>query len=101
MFGVGATGFFAVPYSILVWPILFVVFPRLWSVSHKNGYVTAADFVRGRFGSHALALAVAVTGIVATMPYIALQLVGMEVVLAGLGLHLSVTLAGTSSSFHF
>ncbi len=94
MFGVGATGFFAVPYSIVVWPILFVVFPRLWSVSHKNGYVTAADFVRGRFGSHALALAVALTGIIATMPYIALQLVGIEVVLAGLGLHLSVTLGG-------
>ena len=35
--------------------------------------------------SRALALAVAVTGIVATMPYIALQLVGMEVVIAALG----------------
>ena len=32
-----------------------------------------------------LALAIAVTGIVATMPYIALQLLGIEVVLAGLG----------------
>ena len=41
-----------------------------------------ADFVRGRFGNRWLALAVTVTGIVATMPYIALQLVGMEVVMA-------------------
>ena len=63
------------------------MFPRLWSVAHKHGYVTAADFVRGRFGNHTLALAVAVTGIVATMPYIALQLVGIEVVIAGLGIH--------------
>src|SRR6185503_9053237 len=76
MFGAGAMGFFAVPYTILVYPIMFVVFPRLWSVAHAKGYVTAADFVRGRFGSHTLALAVAITGIVATMPYIALQLVG-------------------------
>ncbi len=41
--------------------------------------------MRGRFGSRMLALAVAVTGIVATMPYIALQLVGMEVVIGALG----------------
>ena len=87
MFGAGAAGFFAVPYTIFVYPILFAVFPRLWSVAHKHGYVTAADFVRGRFGSGTLALAIALTGIVATMPYIALQLVGIEVVLEGLGIH--------------
>ena len=94
VFGAGAAGFFAVPYCILIWPILFVVFPRLWSVSHRRGYVTAADFVRGRFGSRTLALAIAVTGMVATMPYIALQLVGIEVVIAALGLHLSANAAG-------
>src|SRR5436309_5796698 len=87
MFGAGAPGFFAVPYTILVYPLMFAVFPRLWSVTHAKGYVTAADFVRGRFGSGTLALAIAVTGIVATMPYIALQLVGIEVVLEGLGIH--------------
>jgi len=86
VFGAGAIGFFAVPYTILVYPLLFAVFPRLWSVAHAQGYVTAADFVRGRFGSGLLALAIALTGIVATMPYIALQLVGVEVVLAGLGI---------------
>jgi len=94
MFGVGAMGFFAVPYTILVYPIMFLVFPRLWSVAHAKGYVTAADFVRGRFGSHTLALAVAVTGIVATMPYIALQLVGMEVVIAALGIPMSIAVPG-------
>ena len=85
MFGAGAAGFFAVPDTIFVYPLMVAVFPRLWSVSRAKGYVTAADFVRGRFGSRTLALAIATTGIVATMPYIALQLVGMEVVLAGLG----------------
>jgi solute:Na+ symporter, SSS family len=85
-FGAGAIAFFAVPYTILVYPILFVVFPRLWQVSHKHGYITLADFVRGRFGNRWLALAVTVTGIVATMPYIALQLVGLQVVIGGLGI---------------
>jgi solute:Na+ symporter, SSS family len=86
MFGAGAVGFFAVPYTVIVYPIIFVFLPRLWSVSHRHGYVTPADFVRGRFDSRALALAVAVTGILATMPYIALQLVGIQVVLDTMGL---------------
>src|ERR1700744_675641 len=94
MFGAGAMGFFAVPYTVLVYPLMFAVFPRLWAVAHAKGYVTAADFVRGRFGSRALALAVALTGIVATMPYIALQLVGMEVVIAGLGIPMTVSVGG-------
>src|ERR1700759_874144 len=86
MFGAGATGFFAVPYTILIFPILFACFPRLWSVARRHGYVTAADFVRGRFGSRPLALAVALTGIAATIPYIALQLLGLQVVIAPLGI---------------
>jgi SSS family solute:Na+ symporter len=85
-FGAGAMAFFAVPYTIVLYPIFFLVFPRIWQVCHKHNYITAADFVRGRFGSRWLALAIAVTGIIATMPYIALQLVGLQVVIGGLGL---------------
>jgi SSS family solute:Na+ symporter len=79
-------GFFAVPYTIVVYPLIFLFLPRLWSVSHRHGYVTPADFVEGRYDSRPLALAVAVTGILATMPYIALQLVGMQVVLEVMGI---------------
>ncbi|MFF7762995.1 monocarboxylate uptake permease MctP [Streptomyces griseorubiginosus] len=81
----GAAGFFAVPYTILVYPLIFTFLPRLWSVCHRHGYVTTADFVRGRFGSKGLSLAVAFTGILATMPYIALQLVGIQAVLDVMG----------------
>ena len=86
IYGAGAAGFFAVPYTIVVYPLVFLVAPRLWSVSHRHGYVTPADFVRGRHGSSALALVVALTGIVATMPYIALQLVGIEAVIKAIGI---------------
>ena len=85
VFGAGAIGFFAVPYTLMLYPFVYVVYPRLWSVAHKHGYVTASDFVRGRYGSPLLALLVAVTGILATMPYIALQLVGIQVVIAAMG----------------
>ncbi|MBO1765742.1 sodium:solute symporter family protein [Allobranchiibius sp. GilTou38] len=88
MFATGAVaGFFAVPYTIVAYPIIFFFMSRLWSVSHRRGYVTSADFVRGRYGSRGLSLAIAVTGFIATMPYIALQLVGIQAVLevAGIG----------------
>src|SRR5262244_1333346 len=86
-FGAGAVAFFAVPYTIMIYPILFLAFPRLWRVCHKRNYITAADFVRGRFGNRWLALAITLTGLVATMPYIALQLVGLQVVIGGLGIY--------------
>jgi solute:Na+ symporter, SSS family len=85
VFGAGAAGFFAVPYTIVVYPLIFLVVIRLWSVSHVRGFVTPADFVRARFDSPVMALLVAITGIVATMPYIALQLVGIEAVLKAMG----------------
>ncbi|MDQ4021973.1 MAG: sodium:solute symporter, partial [Actinomycetota bacterium] len=87
VFGAGAMGFFALPYTVILYPIVFLPLLRLWSVSRTHGYVTPADFVRGRYGSSTLALLVAITGIVATMPYIALQLVGLEAVLRTMGLN--------------
>src|SRR4051812_15500922 len=86
IFGAGAAGFFAVPYTVIIYPMFFLILIRLWSVSHRHGFVTPADFVRTRFGSPTLALLVAITGIVATMPYIALQLVGIEAVLKTMGI---------------
>src|SRR4051794_24296095 len=85
MFGAGAAGFFAVPYTVVIYPLVFLVVIRLWSVSHVRGYVTPADFVRARFDSPTMALLVAITGIIATMPYIALQLVGIEAILKAMG----------------
>src|ERR1700677_4984490 len=100
VFAIGAFGFFAVPYTIIVYPFLYLTLPRLWAVSQKHGYITAADFVVGRHGHKGLELSVAATGILATMPYIALQLVGLEKVIAALGFsgegiyaHLPITLA--------
>src|SRR5436309_4729576 len=86
VFGVGAIGFFALPYTIIVYPLVFLILPRLWSVAHRHNFITAGDFVEGRYGNRWLALAVAITGIVATMPYIALQLVGLQVVIGAMGI---------------
>src|SRR6195256_2589152 len=86
VYGVGAYGFFALSYTIIVYPFVFAVMPVLWKTAHANGYVTAADVVHGIYASRGLELAVAITGMVATMPYIALQLIGMGVVIKAMGL---------------
>ncbi|MGZ4587372.1 MAG: monocarboxylate uptake permease MctP [Mycobacteriaceae bacterium] len=87
MFALGSVnGFFAVPYTIVLYPIIFIFMSRLWSVSHRHGFVTTSDFVGNRYGSRGLSLVIAITGILATMPYIALQLVGIQAVLEVTGL---------------
>jgi solute:Na+ symporter, SSS family len=94
VFGSGAIGFYAVSYTIMVFPIVIIFLPRLWSVSRVHNYITPADFIRGRYGSRGLALSAAFTGILALMPYIALQLVGIQAVLTVMGV-------GTSSANTF
>ncbi len=93
VYTVGAYGFFALPYTIVVYPFVFMVMPLLWRRAKDHGYVTAGDIVHGQYGSRALELAVALTGVIATMPYIALQLVGMTAVFKALGLHGELPLA--------
>jgi SSS family solute:Na+ symporter len=86
LYGTGAMGFFAVPYAVIAYPYMMLVLPRLWTVCHRHGYVTFADFVKGRYGNRWLTVAIALTGVLALMPYIALQLVGIRVVIGALGI---------------
>lgn len=86
LYGGGAMGFFAVPYAIITYPYMMLVLPRLWTICHRHGYVTFADFVGGRYGNRWLTLAIALTGVMALMPYIALQLVGIQVVIEAMGI---------------
>jgi solute:Na+ symporter, SSS family len=86
LYGTGAMGFFAVPYAVIAYPYMMLVLPRLWTVCHRHGYITFADFVKGRYGNRWLTVAIALTGVLALMPYIALQLVGIRVVIGALGI---------------
>jgi SSS family solute:Na+ symporter len=88
----GSFGLFALPYTILIYPIVFLTMPRLWQVARNRNYVTGSDYVRDRFDSRFFALLIALTGIVATMPYIALQIFGIKVVLANMGISPEVAL---------
>src|ERR1700683_1443707 len=92
VFGAGAVGFYALPFLIITYPVAFIFLPRLWQLSHDQGYVTSSDFVRDRFGHPLLSLLVTVTGIVAILPYAALQVYGIEVSIAQVGLPVTASL---------
>src|SRR5690606_33056753 len=83
--GNGAMAFYAIPYALLSTPLVYFVATRSWSVAHAHGFVTLAEFARARFGSRPLALVVAITSIVATLPYLAVQLVALEAVFKVIG----------------
>src|ERR1700716_4485803 len=57
VYAVGAYGFFALPYTILVYPVVFLIMPKLWQAAHRAGHVTAGDVVFGRYGSRPLEFA--------------------------------------------
>src|ERR1700691_70271 len=67
VYAVGAYGFFALPYTVVVYPFVFAIMPLLWKVAHAKGHVTAADVVHGTYGSRAILLRVAITGLGATV----------------------------------
>ena len=92
VFGMGAIGFFALPYTIIVYPLVLLIMPKLWQIAHNRGLVTPADYVKERFDSSFLALLIAVTGFIATMPYIALQMYGIEIVVALMGVPVTASL---------
>jgi solute:Na+ symporter, SSS family len=92
IFGLGAIGFFALPYTIIVYPLVLLIMPKLWQIAHNRGMVTPADYVKERFDSPFLALLVAITGFAATMPYIALQMYGIEIVVAMMGVPVTASL---------
>ena len=77
----GAIYNFAVPYVALTFGIAILFMPKFWRIAHEKGYVTGADFAKGTFNSSTLAILIAIVGIVAELPYIALQIVGMQAVL--------------------
>ena len=89
--GVFAKGsFYFLTYAAVAFGVALVTMPRLLALSKEKGYITASDFIKGRFGSTTLGILIAITGIVSLLPYIALQIVGMQSVLI-------VMLSGTTN----
>ncbi len=92
IFGTGALGFYAMPYLVIAYIFGYIILPPLWDHAKARGHVTVADIVKDNMGSKVPAILVAITGILATMPYVALQVYGIQVCISELGIPLDVSL---------
>ncbi len=92
VFGAGAIGFYAMPYLVLAYIVLYLFVPKLWRKAKARGYITGADYVKERFSSRTLSIAIALTGILSMIPYVALQVYGIELCLSEIGLPVEASL---------
>ncbi|GJI58124.1 sodium:solute symporter family protein [Bacillus altitudinis] len=83
----GSVAFFAIPYSVLAYFIAYFFLPKLWTVAKNHKLTTLADYARERFDSKLLSSLIAIVGVLMLIPYICLQLSGIQDTL---------TVAGTS-----
>src|SRR5580700_5829771 len=81
----GAPAFYVMAYGACAYTIGYFLTPAIWRVGKENNLLTGADFFELRFNSRALG--VAVSQFVMIVPYVALQLSGLQILLriAGYG----------------
>ena len=84
-YSLGGFILYAVVYGSVSYPFLYIVVTKFYRIAKRRGYITAGDYVRDRFDSGVLSLLISLTGIIAMLPYIALQIVGIRYVLDAMG----------------
>jgi SSS family solute:Na+ symporter len=83
----GAPAFYILCYGTVAYIISFFMLPPIWRIAKANGLLTGPDFFRQVYGSKALGALVAIVGFVFLVPYVTLQLTGLEILfrIAGYG----------------
>jgi solute:Na+ symporter, SSS family len=74
----GSLAFFAIPYCVLAFTISYLFLPKLWKVAKIHKLTTLADYARERFDSKFLSAIIAIVGVLMLIPYIDLQLSGIQ-----------------------
>jgi len=81
-YGRGAPVYYILCYGPVAYIIGYFVIPLAWKVGNRYGMLTIGDFFATRYTSSALGAIVAVVGFVFLIPYIALQLSGLQTLLS-------------------
>lgn len=93
-YGKGAPAFYILAYGTIGYIIGYFYLPEVWRIGKERGLLTAPDFFQARYGSKVLTTGVAVLQFLLIIPYVTLQLTGVQIVLtiAGYG-HYNATVA--------
>jgi SSS family solute:Na+ symporter len=92
----GAPAFYIICYLTVACITIFFMMPPIWRIARLHGLLTSADYFAHRYQSPALGFLTGLVGVVFLIPYITLQLTGIQILLqiAGYGTIDSVSAAG-------
>jgi SSS family solute:Na+ symporter len=91
-YGYGGPSYYIIAYGALAYGLGYWLLPPIWRFARTRKLYSQTDFFVAKYDSRALGFGVAIVGILAMFPYLALQL-------EGLGLIVEVTTAGQIGSF--
>ncbi len=93
-YGKGAPAFYILAYGTIGYIIGYFYLPEVWRIGKERGLLTSPDFFQVRYGSRPLTTGVAILQFLLIIPYVTLQLTGVQIVLsiAGYG-HYNATIA--------
>lgn len=94
----GAPAFYILCFIPIGCILRFFLFPPVWRTAREYGLLTGADYYEVQYQSRWLGRLVALVGVVFLVPYITLQLTGIEILLeiAGYGSINSTSAAGVA-----
>lgn len=79
-YGRGAPAFYVLAYGTLAYALGYWLLPPISRYARQHRLITQADFFAQRFASRELGIAVGLIGVVAMIPYLALQLEGLGLI---------------------
>lgn len=94
----GAPALYILAYGTVGYIMGYFFLPLVWRVGKARGLLTSADFFLDRFGSRGLAGFVAILQFVMIVPYVTLQLSGLQILLtiAGYGYYNATATVGVA-----
>jgi SSS family solute:Na+ symporter len=97
-YGKGAPAFYILAYGTVGYIIGYFYLPAVWRVGKERHLLTWGDFLSDRYDSRALGVGIGVLQFFLTVPYVTLQLTGLQILLslAGYGKYDAVVAVGAS-----
>lgn len=97
-YGKGAPAFYILAYGTIAYIIGYFYLPEVWRIGKERGLLTWGDFLNDRYGSRWLAVVVGALQFFLSVPYVTLQLTGLQILLtlAGYGHYDAVAAVGAA-----
>lgn len=81
-YGKGAPAYYILAYGTCGYIFGYFLLPKIWRVGKERGLLTGPDFFIDRYGSRALGVLIALVQLVFVIPYVTLQISGLQILLS-------------------